>query len=116
MSTRTGREQTLSVGDTGLIRLRTYQATTSAVSLKIKIYTLAAFEADPIDPVPLKSLDATPAAGGTGGSPYWDIEAVLPVDTFATEGWYVVRSYMELSGVGKIHGAPKDIYVIRGSG
>jgi len=111
----TGREQTISVGDTGLIRLRTYQPTTGATILQIKIYARAAYQADAVDPVYLKRLTATPAAGEDGGPPLWEIEAVLPADTFAEEGWYVVRSYMELSGIGKIHGAPKEIFVTRGS-
>lgn len=112
MSQLLGNDKTLSIGDKGKIQAVTYQNLAGVSVMKIKIYTETEWKtvASP-NPITGGVLTAT----AVGGDPDGTIEADNPGTIFTVEGWYVLRSYLELSGAKPVHGDPVRFYVSKGS-
>ena len=114
MSYLDGKNPTISVGDTGVIRVPTYVDQTGATARAIKIYTVAEFEGDDASPTPLAVLVAREVTD-TPGAPLWEIECDNPGTVFPSEGEYILRSYMEWGAAQTVHGTPVRLFVTRGS-
>lgn len=113
MSYLDGKNPTLSVGDTGVIRVPTYVDQTGVTARSLKVYTVAEFESDNVDPIPLATVVAREVTD-TPGAPLWEIEADNPGTLFSSEGEYILRAWVQW-GVQGVHGTPVRIFVTRGS-